>query len=241
MIFKVVCKKEVLQSIIDALLPINDEVKLEITSDSITTKVVDAANVIYSSIKVPSSAFDYYQADSGFMAVELDKIGDLIGVGSKDAMVTLELDDPNKRLNIVIDDMKYKIGLIDPSAIQKMRDLPQLTFASKVTLDGGKFSSIVAAARKVTDDHVQVISNDESFAIAARGNIDTFVTAIPATGLADASALYSIDYFVSLSKIISKAETFMIEFSQDYPMRITLAVKGLSIEYLMAPRTEAVE
>ncbi|MCK9569492.1 DNA polymerase sliding clamp [Candidatus Pacearchaeota archaeon] len=238
--FKIVISQQNLKSIIDAVSHLVSEAKMIILEDGIKIDAVDPANVAMVFLHAGQGAFEYFHADKCELALDLAKLASL--TAGKDS-VSLELDEETHKLKIVVGRAKYKMSLLDPSAIKNGPRLPQMDMPAHIAIPGTDLQEAVKAAAKVSD-HVILVQDDQNFTISAKGNIDAFempfaLTESQGVKMGESRALFSLDYIEDIAKVASRADLATIETGIDYPMRITFNLgESINICYLLAPRIE---
>jgi len=117
--FKAIIESDKLKEMIEAVSSIVDEGKLNLSSDGISIKAVDPANVAMVSLNLNSDAFEEFNASEGELGVDLKRLGDIVDMAQKAEMVELELDEEQHKLIIRMSGLTYKIALLAPSSSQK--------------------------------------------------------------------------------------------------------------------------
>jgi proliferating cell nuclear antigen len=241
--FKAVINAETLRDAIEAVSSLVDEVKFSISEKGVELRAVDPANVAMVSLKINADAFEYFQAASGEIGVDLVRLSDVLSMADKGENVQLELDEENHKLNIGVGSLSYTLSLIDPSAIRKEPRIPDLDLPAHVTLHGVELRRAVKAAEKVSD-HVILGVSDDVFYMEAKGDIDSLKLKVPSTELlglkpGEARSLFSLDYLEDMSKSIGKAQEVTLELGLDYPLRVGFKIgPSVEVNYLLAPRIE---
>ncbi|HOT07973.1 MAG: DNA polymerase sliding clamp [Methanosaeta sp. PtaB.Bin039] len=239
---KAVIDAEAIKDAVEAVSSLVDEVKFAISEKGLELKAVDPANVAMVSLKVDSSAFQFFKATPGEIGIDLVRLSDLLSMADRGESVSLELDEESHKLKIGVGSLSYTLSLIDPSAIRKEPRIPELDLPAHVTLTGAELRRAVKAAEKVSD-HVVLGVADDMFYMEAKGDIDALKLTIPSSELlglkpGQARSLFSLDYLSDMSKSIGKASEVKLELGVDYPLRIGFRIKEVEISYLLAPRIE---
>lgn len=241
--FKSVILAEALRDTLDAVTPLSDEVKWQISPTGIKLKTVDPANVAMVFVELPDVAFEYYKADPCELGIDLVRLGDVLSMADKGENVTIELDEGTHKLEVGVGSLSYTVGLIDPTAIRKEPRIPEIDLPTSATLSGSQLRKAIRAAEKVSD-HVILGVDDTTFFMEAKGDIDSLKLQIPATEMialtpGESRSLFSLDYLVDMVKAAGKADEVVLEMGLDYPIKMKFRInKNVSIIYLMAPRIE---
>lgn len=244
--FKAVINAETLRDAVEAVSPLVDEVKFNLSESGMELKAVDPANVAMVSFKLESQAFDYFEVSPGEIGVDLVRLSDVLSMADRGENVTLELDEESHKLKIGVGSLSYTLSLIDPSAVRKEPRVPELDLPAHVIIPGTQLRRAIRAAEKVSDHVVLSVTDDpeDIFTMEAQGDIDSLKFEMPSTELlglkpGTARSLFSLDYLSDMSKAIGKASEVKLEIGIDYPLKISFKIgQGLNINYLLAPRIE---
>lgn len=243
--FKATIDADILKSSIETLSVLVDEARFRISTEGLSVRAVDPANVAMVSFELASSAFDDYAADDCEIGMDLTKINDIFGVAEKNEKATLELDEMSQKMSIHIGGFSYTLSLLDPSTIRAEPRIPQLELPAEVVLNGKELQKAVKAAEKISD-HMSLGVDDEIFYMEAEGDTDKVRLEMPRNQLIDlksgeARSLFSLDYLSDIVKPASKSNEVTLELGRDYPIRISfiIAEGAGKISYLLAPRIES--
>lgn len=243
--FKATIDADILKSSIETLSVLVDEARFRISTEGLSVRAVDPANVAMVSFELASSAFDDYAADDCEIGMDLTKINDIFGVAEKNEKATLELDELSQKMSIHIGGFSYTLSLLDPSTIRAEPRIPQLELPAEVVLNGKELQKAVKAAEKISD-HMSLGVDEDIFYMEAEGDTDKVRLEMPRDQLIDlksgeARSLFSLDYLSDIVKPASKSNEITLELGRDYPIRIsfTIAEGAGKISYLLAPRIES--
>ncbi|MFA0823843.1 MAG: proliferating cell nuclear antigen (pcna) [Methanomethylovorans sp.] len=243
--FKATIDADILKSSIETLSVLVDEARFRISTEGLSVRAVDPANVAMVSFELASSAFDDYAADDCEIGMDLTKINDIFGVAEKNEKATLELDEMSQKMSIHIGGFSYTLSLLDPSTIRAEPRIPQLELPAEVVLNGKELQKAVKAAEKISD-HMSLGVDEEIFYMEAEGDTDKVRLEMPRDQLidlksGDARSLFSLDYLSDIVKPASKSNEVTLELGRDYPIRISfiIAEGAGKISYLLAPRIES--
>lgn len=243
--FKAIIESEKLKEMIESVSSIVDEGKLNLSSDGISIKAVDPANVAMVSLNLNSDAFEEFNASEGELGVDLKRLGDIVDMAQKAEMVELELDEEQHKLIIRMSGLTYKIALLDPASIRKEPKIPQLELPATIVLSGNDLKRAVKAAEKVSD-HMCMGVEGETFYLEAESDSDRMRLDIVKDQLVsirpgDARSLFSLDYLSDMIKAAGKANEVTVELGRDFPTKINFQIANGSgdVSYLLAPRIES--
>ncbi|MCC7575342.1 MAG: proliferating cell nuclear antigen (pcna) [Methanomethylovorans sp.] len=243
--FKATIDADIFKSSIETLSVLVDEARFRISTEGLSVRAVDPANVAMVSFELASSAFDDFAADDCEIGMDLTKINDIFGVAEKNEKATLELDEMSQKMSIHIGGFSYTLSLLDPSTIRAEPRIPQLELPAEVVLNGKELQKAVKAAEKISD-HMSLGVDEEIFYMEAEGDTDKVRLEMPREQLIDlksgeARSLFSLDYLSDIVKPASRSNEVTLELGRDYPIRIgfTIAEGAGKISYLLAPRIES--
>jgi proliferating cell nuclear antigen len=237
--FKIVVSQPTLSSIIAAVSHLTTDAKIAISEDGLKIEAVDAANVAMVFLNAKAAAFDSYQATTGEIALDLQKLQSL---ASGKEPISMLLEEETHKLHIAVGRAKYTMSLLDPSAFKGTPKIPQLDLPCSITMAGGDLLDAIKAAGKV-GDHVVLEQNEEEFRFSAKGDIDSFSMPFQLSELTGvrqgvSRALFSLEYFAAIAKVASSCKEVRIDTGVDYPAKIEFSIGDVDIRYLLAPRIE---
>jgi len=243
--FQVKVKANVLKDLIDVTSPLVNEVKLNITKDSISLRAVDPAHVAMVDLSINSDAFEDYKAEDLELGIDMDKFAGIMRLAGSDDDIFMEFDQKQNRLIIKIGNLVRKMALIDTAGMPDPK-MPTLELPGKVTLRASELNKGIKASESISD-HLAITMKKDSFQLYAEGDTDTVDLTIPKDLLVDLTAtskiksLFSIDYFSNMIKSVKANEDVTIFLGNDNPTRVEFDVaqsKG-HVTYLLAPRIES--
>lgn len=243
--FKAVIGAEKLKDSIDSVSTLVDEAKFKLTSDSISVKAVDPANVAMVTFDISKDAFDSYEASDGEIGIDLTKMNSILEMADKNDNIELELDETAHKLIVRMSGLSYTMSLLDPSSIRKEPKVPALDLPAKIVIRGEDLKRAVKAAEKVSD-YMSMGIRDNVFFMEAEGDTDKVLVELTKEQLIDiqpgeVQSLYSLDYLSDMSKIAGKASEVSIDLGKDYPLKINLKMADghADVSYMLAPRVES--
>lgn len=236
---------EVLKTVTRAVVALVSEARMHFLEKGLHSRSVDPANVAMVIVDVPRDSFEVYRIDEEkTIGVDMDRVFDISkSISSKD-LVELSVEDEST-LKIKFGSVEYKVTLIDPSAIRKEPNIPELELPAKIVIDAGEFKKAIAAADKISD-HVVFISDRDGFKIEAKGDVDSIMFQMTETELiefngGEARSMFSIDYLKEFCKVAGSGDLLTIHLGTNYPVRLVFELAGgkTRVEYILAPRIEA--
>lgn len=237
--FKAVIKPESLNSIIASISSIQTEIRMGISPDGLRIETVDPANVAMVSLVAGKDAFEHFEATNCEIAVDIDKLGSMIGKGEP---ISMELDEANHKLRIKQGRSSFIMSLIDPSSLKANPRIPSIDLPCAVTIAGSDLYTAVKNAVKVCEA-ATLEQNEDTFSIVSESGVDSFRADFVLSELSGirqgiSRSLFSLEYLEDIAKVASGNET-TVETGVDYPSRIMFSVgKDIAVSYLLAPRIE---
>jgi proliferating cell nuclear antigen len=235
---------------ISSIAELIDEGIFKIAKDGISLAAADRAMVAVVDFKILSTAFDKYDLDKE-QAIGLN-ISNLLSVlkrASGEDKATFNLQDA--KLEIVLENAsrrRFVLPLLDLSQ-EEVPPVDQLEFTSKAQLNPRILESGVADA-EVVSDSVLFEATPTRFGMRAEGDISSAqlelekgneaLMELKADG--EVKARYPLDYLKKMIKAAKIAESIVVEWGQDYPMRLSFkAMDKVSLTFILAPRVSESE
>ncbi len=224
-----------------------NDAKFKIDSDKVELIAMDPANVAMVAFQLLSSAFTEYKVDKPVeIALNLDSFKQILRRAKPSDHLIIELDEEKNKLNIKIkgeSTRTFSLGLIDLG--ERQNKVPKLThpvdiststyifdeaiedmslFADSVIFNANKDRLIVESESRINNAKVEILNNGE--------------TKINWTGPENnVKSKYSIEYLKKISKGSKLADTVLLQFSNDYPLKVEFKAKDkLDLVFILAPR-----
>jgi proliferating cell nuclear antigen len=146
----------------------------------------------------------------------------------------------NKLKITIYDKIKrtFTLSLIEVSSEDK--DIPELNFGVRVELNSDDFSSAVEDTQIVAES-CSFVAKEDVFSIEGSGALSSAKTEFSSMNIEFSGigkSKYSLEYltkFIKASKIASKV---VLNFSDDYPLRIDFPGEKMGMGFVLAPRVE---
>lgn len=239
-------RSEYLLSTVDALRALVSECRLEFGPEGLSASAADPASVALVKTSLTAEAFESYDVDGELVGVNLDRLSEVVGMAAGGQPVELFLDAETRRLHVVVDELSYTLGLIDPEAVREPPELDEgaFTHTARAVVAGREIGRFVSAAAMVAD-HL-TLGVDESEAalyVDAEGDTDHVSLRLSEAELAaldagDAHSLFSLDYLRDMAKPMPADAPVTLRLGTEMPVRFGLetADGAGSVEYLLSPR-----
>ena len=127
---------------------------------------------------------------------------------------------------------------------EKEQKVPNLKFNAKVETNALVFNDAIEDM-DIIGDSLSFIVNPDKFVIQCEGNVSSGKiemvsnedTAMEVVNSGPVSSRYSIEYLKKIMKGSKLANTVILEFGQDYPLKTSYNVMDkLSLLFILAPR-----
>lgn len=221
-----------------------DECRIDLDpQEGISIRAADPANVGMTSPVLQPAACESYSAD-GYIGMNIERFADIIGMADKGDLITVELDQQTRKLDISFDGLEYTMALIDPESIQEESDIPDLDLPSEVFVEASQLSRGVSAADMVSD-HIRLSTDpdNETFHIEAEGDTDDVDLELDGDDLiditaGDANSLFSLDYLKDMLDPIDSDAEVHVQLGNEFPVKLHVEfAEGLGQNtFLLAPR-----
>jgi len=248
MSFSALTSVDTLQDALDPVSALVDDCKIRLNEDGLSIRAVDHANVGMVDMHLAKSAFESYEADGGVIGVNLDRFEDVLSMGDSGDLVSLDLNDQTRKLDIHISGLSYTLALIDPDSIRQEPDIPELELPARLVLTGDDIDYGITAADLVSD-HISLRADEtaEEFHIEAQGDTDdvdlTFTNDDLLAGSVDeaAESLFSLDYLKDMSRAMDTDAAVSLLLGSEMPVKLRYSRHNgfVKVVYMLAPRIQS--
>jgi len=216
-----------------------NEVRIKLLEDGMSIVAVDPANVALVIFKFPKESFSQYEIGNEVWGVNLEDLKRILKRASTSSSVVFEQEDNQLKISI-FDKVKrvFTLALINVESEDK--DVPDLNFACKVELDSSSFSQAVEDA-KIVADSCSLIAGEGFFMVEGSGNLNSARAEFSGdeamiSGIAKSK--YSLEYLMKFIKAGKISDKVVVNFSDDYPLRLDFPGEKMGIGFVLAPRVE---
>jgi len=236
---------DLLKTPLVAVGEIIDEGVFKLGKDGISLLAADRAMVAVADLKILASAFEEYEVkeekEIGLNITNLlsvlkrAKAKDKLTLELKDSKLEISLQNSSKR--------KFVLPLLDITQ-EEIPPIDQLEFTSKAEINSEVLESGIEDA-EVVSDSVVFEASPNKFSMKAEGDISSAELELEKGNEAlleikakeEIRARYPLDYLKKMVKAASIADSVILEWGQDYPMKLTFKVMDkLSLSFVLAPR-----
>jgi DNA polymerase III sliding clamp (beta) subunit (PCNA family) len=251
-------KMERLKKIIDLLSIVQDEVRLKLTDEGVSTIVVNPAHTFMMELEIKPSAFDFMNYTEDDLETEyglsLNEMETILN-GFKNGSVQLELSD-NCDMIIYMEDHEYKFELehIDIQGIAKPKipnldsmlryDICNITPLLNFLNVAGKFTDYVTLSVNgvsFLDVYYYIEHTHPNRSLAKSTlSIPVDLSYVDADGETNCKSMYAIEYLKEIVNGISNiTEKVKFEFGTDYPCAFYFDNDFIKGKAMLAPRIES--
>lgn len=215
------------------------EVRIKLLPDGMSIVAVDPANVALVIFKLPKESFSKYDAGTEVWGVNLDDLKKILKRAGASSSVMFE-EEVGKLKITIIDKIKrtFNLALIEVSSEDK--DVPELNFGARVEMDSIDFAQAIEDANVVADS-CALVKTPEVFAIEGSGNLNSAKAEFQGEHLemfGVGRSKYSLEYMMKFIKAIKISSRVVVNFSDDYPLRLDFPGEKMGIGFVLAPRVE---
>tara|TARA_Y100000034_G_scaffold99203_1_gene121772 strand:- start:2670 stop:3398 length:729 start_codon:yes stop_codon:yes gene_type:complete len=216
------------------------EVRMKVSGEGLSISAIDPANVAMILFKLPSSAFSTLEVEGErVLGVSLDnlkavlrrvKVGSVVGMESVDNELKITIQDKIKR--------EFSLALIDVEGEEK--PIPNLDFVSKVEMSSVDFSEAIEDCSVVADS-CSFVSSADKFVIRGKGSLNSFQSEFTdevKITAEEAASKYSLEYLQKIVKGTKISDKTIINFSNDYPLKLEFNTPLVELFFILAPRVE---
>jgi proliferating cell nuclear antigen len=227
-----------------------DEGIFKITQNGITLVAADRAMVAVADFHLSKAAFQEYEVDTD-QSMGLNILNLLSVLKRSSGKDTLKFNLMGNRLHIeMVGDgrRKFVVPLVDLTQ-DEIPQIEQLEFAAKVELRPDILQSGIEDA-EIVSDSVLFVTSPEKFIMRSEGDSSSAelemekgnpkMMALEA--VSETKSRYPLDYLKKMFKAAKIADSVMLQFGQDYPMKISFkAGDRASLKFVLAPRVSDAE
>ncbi len=232
-------KPKILTDAISIISEIVTEVRIKLLDEGMSIVAVDPANVALVIFKLPKENFSQYEAGGEVWGVNLSDLKNILRRASLSSSIVFEQEENQLKISI-FDKVKriFNMSLIDVESEDKNE--PSLNFSCKVEMNSLDFSQAIEDCNVVADA-CSFISGNGFFVVEGSGSLNSAraeFSGDDAVFEGVGKAKYSVEYLMKFIKAGKIAGKVIINFSDDYPLRLDFAGDNMGIGFVLAPRVE---
>ena len=215
------------------------EVRIKLLEDGMSIIAVDPANVALVIFKLPKESFSQYDAGNAVWGVNLDDLKKILKRAGPSSSIVLEEEAGKLKISI-FDKIKrnFSLSLIDVSSEDK--EIPELNFGARAEMGAEGFAQAVEDANVVADS-CSLNMKDGKFFIEGSGNLNSARAEFSGEDLeifGTGKSKYSLEYLMKFIKAGKISSRVVVNFSDDYPLRLDFPGERMGIGFVLAPRVE---
>jgi len=236
---------DLLKAPLIAISEIVDEAVFRLEKDGIKLRAADRAMVAAVDFYLASTAFDSYEIDEPRdIGLNIENFVSVLKRASAKDTLVLELKD--SKLNVILQNSsrrRFSLPLLEISQ-EEVPQIEQLEFNSKITMDSDVLEQSIKDAAVVADS-LLLEATPSKFSLIAEGDISKAEVelekgneALAELTTKDVSkARYPLDYLKKMIKGKKISDNVTLEFSTDYPLKLTFSVLDkCKLSFVLAPR-----
>ena len=242
----VLAEPKYLKESISIISELVTEVRFTVKKDGLELTAMDPANVAMVNFKLLASSFSEYDTrDTTSIGLNLANFKQILRRAGPGDTVLLETSE--NKLKVIIrgaNTRTFHLPLIELE--EREQRVPDLKFTATFTADALQLQSAIEDADIVAES-LAFVAEEKSLCVNAEGDLskaliemvaDSHTKIVHKEGT-KVRARYSIEYLKKMIQAARLAEKVTIEFSKDYPLKLSFkVVDKLSLEFILAPRVE---
>jgi len=238
----------VLRDSLDAVSSLINEGTFTINNDGLFLQAMDPSTVSMVIFHLLSSAFVDFKVDKEHkLTVNIDALVQVLRRANVTDQIILELDEEKNKLLIRMRGSSvrtFSLPLISDEG--KQQNAPDLKFPCKVEIEAGVFKEGIKDALMISDFIILNVKNNV-FTMKSSGDSSSTKlvldqdspSLISIEHSSECTAKYSLDYLEKMSRAAKVADTLVLQFGTDYPLRMDYkTLDKLSLTFILAPRVE---
>lgn len=231
---------KLLSDAIGIISEIVTEVRIKLLEEGLSVVAVDPANVAMVIFKLPRSVFSQYEAGGEVWGVNLADLKQVLKRAAGSSSVVFEQEENQLKITI-FDKVKriFTLSLIEIESEDK--EEPALTFGCKIEIGSENFQQAVEDCAIVADA-CSLISGSNFFIIEGSGSLNSARAEfsgdeVKIEGIGKSK--YSLEYLMKFIKAGKISKKVVVNFSDDYPLRLDFPGEKMGMGFILAPRVEA--
>ena len=229
----------ILSKAIEIISELVTEVRIKVDEFGLKIIAVDPANVAMVNFKMPKTAFSQFESGKEILGINLDNFkqilrrcrgGSSLILKTQDNLLEIQIQDRIKR--------DFTLALIDVESEEK--EMPNLEFGSKIEMNSLDLVDSIEDCIIVADS-CSFIIKENSFIIEARGLNSArseFSSDEVKIEAENCRSKYSLEYLQKFLKGAKMCEKTILQFADDYPLRIDFKTEQMELAFILAPRVE---
>jgi len=217
------------------------EVKINVNKEGMKILAVDPANVAMIDFKLPATAFSQIEVEEEVLGVNLESLKAVLRRCSATSALIMSTEDNFLRLEI-IDKIKREFTLTLLDLEGKDKPLPSLEFSTKIEMNSVDFAEAVEDCSIVADS-CSFSADSSKFSISAKGSLNSANLTYSSDEInvespTESKGRYSLEYLQKMIKANKITDKVVLNFANDYPLRLEFITPMINLAFILAPRIE---
>jgi len=230
---------KILSDAIAIISEIVTEVRIKLDEDGMSIVAVDPANIAMVIFKLPKESFSEYESGKEVWGVNLADLKLILRRASTSSSIVFEQEENKLKISIY-DKVKrvFEMALIDVESEEK--DEPIIESSAKVEMDSVNFSQAIEDCGIVADS-CALVSGNGFFVVEASGSLNSAraeFSGDEAKIEGIGKSRYSLEYLMKFIKASKISEKVVINFKDDFPLRLDFPGEKMGIGFVLAPRVD---
>jgi proliferating cell nuclear antigen len=229
---------KVLAEIIGIISEIVTEVRIKVGSEGMSMIAIDPANVALVSFFIPARVFSQFEASGETLGVSLENLKAILKRCTSTSSLVMKREDNLLQIDI-LDKIRrsFTLALIDIETEEK--SVPNLTFTAKVEINTFDLSDSIEDCAIVADSCSFAI-DEGKFVIEGKGlnSARSEFSGDEATIEGIGKSKYSLEYLQKFNKAAKLSEKVIVNFGNDYPLKLEYIDPKRELMFVLAPRVE---
>jgi len=227
--------------IIGIISELVNEVKMKVSKEGISITAIDPANVAMVVFKLPAHAFSQLEVEEEHLGISLESFkailkrcsfGSSLLMKTEDNFLKIEIDDKVKR--------EFTLALIDLD--KKDKPVPSLEFSARIEINSTELQEAIEDCSIVADS-CNFESEQDKFSIYAKGTLNSAKLTYSSDEAhiespSKQKGKYSLEYLQKMIRATKITEKTILNFSNDYPLKMDFKTPNLELSFILAPRVE---
>lgn len=231
---------KLLGDVIGIISELVTEVKIKVNDDGLSIIAIDPANVALVSFLLPKTSFSAFEVNQEeIFGINMDNFKSVLrrcGIGSSlilqtgENVLKVEINDKIKRV--------FNLALINIE--QEEKTMPSLEFNCKIDLSSLDLSEAIEDCSIIADS-CSFSLKDGKFIIDAKSLHSTkseFSGDEAKIEGEKGKGKYSLEYLQKFAKAGKLTEKVIINFADDYPLKLEFPGESFNLAFVLAPRVE---
>lgn len=231
---------KLLSDVVSIISELVTEVKIKVNSDGLGIIAIDPANVALVSFLLPKNTFSAFEVNNEeILGVNLDNLKNVLRRSSLGSNLILQTQDNTLKIEIH-DKIKRVFNLALINIEQEEKTMPSLEFNCKVQMSSIDLSDAIEDCVVVADS-CSFSLQEGRFVIDAKGLNSTkseFSGDEAKIEGEKGKGKYSLEYMQKFVKAGKLTDKVIINFADDYPLKLEFPGDNFNLAFVLAPRVE---